>query len=244
MAVQKERLGTIVAAKIADLVASDAYKVGDRIPTEPEICEQFNVSRTVVREAVALLRSEGLLVSRHGVGVFVANKRPTVPFRISPDIADTAAEIMRVLELRIGVEVEGAGLAAERCSEADCANIDRALARGDAAIDVDEAESWDFEFHLAIAKATNNAYFHQFLEFLGPRVIPRLRLRDRYASDDSRGDYLRGIQAEHRRIASAISRGSVLDAREAMRFHLSGSRERYRTLAGTDQVLHQSKDDQ
>lgn len=235
MAVHRERLGTVVAAKIADLIASEAYKVGDRIPTEPEICKQFNVSRTVVREAVALLRSEGLLISRQGVGVFVANKRPAVPFRISADLADTAVEIMRVLELRIGVEVEGAGLAAERCSEAQWEEIDKTLALGDAALDVDEASNWDFEFHLTIARATNNPYFHQFLEFLGPRVIPRLRLRDRYASEDSRGDYLRGIQGEHRRIAHAIKRRNVLDAREAMRFHLSGSLERYRMLAGAEQ---------
>ena len=138
----------------------------------------LGVSRTVVREAVAVLRAEGLVETRQGVGAFVVRDVQRRPFRIDPDGLRSIGEVVEVMELRTGVEVEAAGIAAERTSPATrsrmtkaLAAIDGAIARGEAAIDE------DFAFHRAIAEATGNAHFMRFLEFLGRFLIPRQSVR-------------------------------------------------------------------
>src|SRR5215510_11354807 len=86
---------------------------GDRLPTEQELTSSMGVSRTVVREAVAALRADGLVVTRRGSGAYVA-ENPTGPFRIAAPPAGSLAAVLDVMELRLAVEVEAAGFAAER----------------------------------------------------------------------------------------------------------------------------------
>src|ERR1700746_1497997 len=81
---------------------------GEKLPTEQELIAQFGVSRTVIREAMASLRSEGLVVSRQGSGVFVADHQATT-FRIVSDELHSLTEIENVMQLRIAVELEAAG---------------------------------------------------------------------------------------------------------------------------------------
>ena len=191
------------------------------------------VSRTVVREAVAALRAEGLVVTRQGVGAFVAADVQRRPFRIDPDGLRSISEVLNVVELRMGVEIESAGLAAERGSGTDAKRIgaalraiDDAVARGDTAVDEDIA------FHRAIANATGNPQFARFLEFLGRFIIPRRTVRPVTERTDEQRTYLASIQDEHRQIYAAIRDRDPAAARAAMRRHLSNSRERYRKIAG------------
>jgi DNA-binding FadR family transcriptional regulator len=183
------------------------------------------VSRTVVREAVAALRAEGLVVTRQGVGAFVpANARR--PFRIDLHQLSSLRDVLDVMELRTGIEIETAGLAAERASPAqlrtisDCLRaIDAAIARGEDAIDQ------DFALHCAIADATGNPQFRRFLEHLGRFIIPRETIRG--GPGMPRRVYGRTFQKEHREIVQAIRGGAVAQARAAMRRHLANSRQRY-----------------
>src|SRR5438105_760557 len=82
---------------------------GSRLPTEQEMIATTGVSRTVVREAVAALRAEGLVVTRQGVGAFVVN-HVRRPFRVDFDERSPLREVLNVMELRTGVEIEAAGL--------------------------------------------------------------------------------------------------------------------------------------
>jgi GntR family transcriptional repressor for pyruvate dehydrogenase complex len=205
-------------------------KPGSRLPTEQEMMSAMGVSRTVVREAVSALRSEGLVVTRQGVGAFVASDVDKRPFRIDPNGLGTIDEVLNVVELRMGVEIESAGLAAERGSAAQIkqiggalAALDKAFARGDNAIDEDVA------FHRAIARATGNPQFIRFLEFLGRFVIPRRSIQVAADQRDQRA-YHATIQDEHRTIFAGIEKRDGSAARAAMRRHLSNSRERYRRL--------------
>ena len=102
----------LVARLTADITAGK-LPPGARLPTEQAMISAAGVSRTVVREAVAALRAEGLVVTRQGVGAFVASNARR-PFRIDVDGLHTLREVLNVMELRTGIEVEAASLAAER----------------------------------------------------------------------------------------------------------------------------------
>jgi DNA-binding FadR family transcriptional regulator len=227
----KNRTGEVVE-RLAAEIASGRLMPGERLPTEQELTVALGVSRTVVREAVAVLRAEGLVETRQGVGAFVVRDIQRRPFRIDPEGLGSIAEVVQVMELRTGVEVEAAGIAAERVTAASRGRIDKAtaaiaaaIARGETAIDE------DFAFHQAIAEATGNQHFVRFLEFLGRFLIPRQSVRVGLKTVQDLKAYLQRIQAEHRAIAEAIAAGDGSAARRAMRRHLQGSRQRYQRLA-------------
>jgi GntR family transcriptional regulator, transcriptional repressor for pyruvate dehydrogenase complex len=211
-------------------ITSGKFAPGSRLPTEQEMIASLGVSRTVVREAVAALRAEGLVVTRQGVGAFVA-ATPGRPFRIETNDLDSLREVVEVMELRTGIEIEAAGLAAERATKSQLATIreayeaiEQAVASGEGAIDQ------DFAFHCSIAAATGNPQFVSFLEYLGRFIIPRQTIQraDRPAE---RRAYLRRIQDEHREILDALRAGQTAAARAAMQRHMLNSRKRYRGLA-------------
>lgn len=221
-------------------IAAGTYVVGDKLPSESELTRSYGVSRTVVREAVSSLRLSGLVEAREGVGVFVsASTAPSdtaALFRLEDPRRLSA--VIEMLELRVAVEVEAAGLAAERRSPAQaeavrerCDDLDGATGRA--------STNADLAFHLAVADATNNPQFRRMLELMGLDAIPRSALSADRASEPTQGaevlvgpptEYLRQIHDEHRRIAEAILGGDRSGARSAMREHLEGSRDRYRRL--------------
>ncbi|HWK43376.1 MAG TPA: FadR/GntR family transcriptional regulator [Stellaceae bacterium] len=204
---------------------------GEKLPTEHELIAQFSVSRTVIREAMASLRSEGLVVSRQGSGVFVADHRANRTFRIVSDEVRSLTEVQNVLQLRLAVEVEAAGIAAERRSDADLEHMRRSLEIIDASIAAgDSAVEPDFAFHRAISSATGNPYFGRFMHFLGPVIIPRQSIRPNLETPEQRRFYLEQVQAEHRRIYQAIERRNVEAARFTLREHLEAAQERYRRM--------------
>jgi DNA-binding FadR family transcriptional regulator len=220
-----------VIARLANDIRSGRLAPGARLPTEQALSSALGVSRTVVREAVAALRADGLVVTRRGSGAYVAD--PTAgPFRIAAPQAAALADVLQVMELRLAVEVEAAALAAERANRRQVAairaawrSIDQALHRGEGAV----AE--DFAFHRAIADATGNPQFPRFLAFLGSLVIPRQSVRLSVDTPAERRAYLERIQHEHARIVAGISDQDPAEARRAMREHLTRSLERYRRLA-------------
>ena len=149
-----------VVARIAGEIRSGRLAPGARLPTEQELMAAMGVSRTVVREAVAALRAEGLVTTRQGSGAFVAADASRVPFRIDPDGLSSIGDVLDVMELRLAIEVEAAALAAERITPEQLAPIAQALRAIEAAIDRGEgAINEDFAFHRAIADAPGNPQF-------------------------------------------------------------------------------------
>src|SRR5687768_4744655 len=232
----ERKLSRRLFEQLADEIKSGRLAPGARLPTEHALTRAARVSRTVVREAVAALRAEGLVVTRQGVGAFVSAEPTRAPFRIEPERMQSLGDILAVMELRLGVEIESAGLAAERASKAQVRNILNALsaieeasAAGRAAVDEDLA------FHRAIAEATGNAEFPRFLQFIGRHLIPRRTVSGLTERMGGERAYLALIQEEHRRISQAIESRDPKAAREAMRRHLTRSLERYRKLAADSQ---------
>src|SRR5438105_12879931 len=113
--------------QLAEQIKSGRLAPGARLPTELALTRAARVSRTVVREAVAALRAEGLVITRQGVGAFVSAEPQRAPFRIEPERMQSLSDILGVMELRLGVEVESAGRAAERAGKVQLRAISGAL---------------------------------------------------------------------------------------------------------------------
>lgn len=228
---QKSLAHELVERMTSD-ITSGKLAPGEQLPTEQALIAATGVSRTVVREAVAALRAEGLVVTRQGVGAFVADKARR-PFRIDLDERRTLREMLQVMELRTGIEIEAAGLAAERGTAADRKRmeaaydaIQSAIKRGESGVDE------DFAFHGSIAAAADNPQFLRFLEYLGRVIIPRQSLNaSATRSPATQKAYLERIQKEHRDILDAIRASDVPRARAAMRRHMLNSRSRYQKMA-------------
>jgi DNA-binding FadR family transcriptional regulator len=221
-----------IAERIAAEIISARLPPGARLPTEQQMAGAMGVSRTVVREAVAALRAEGLVTTRQGAGAFVATEIGRRPFRLAVEGLPSVAEVLEIMELRLSVEVEAAGLAAARASAAAKREVGKALAAVDAAIGRGEsAVDEDFAFHRAIAEATGNPQFSRFHEYLGRFIIPRQTIRVAAHRAEGQRAYLEMIQEEHRAIYAGIQSGDPAAARNAMRRHLSNSQTRYRRLA-------------
>jgi GntR family transcriptional regulator, transcriptional repressor for pyruvate dehydrogenase complex len=213
------------------LIQDGPLQVGDKLPTEKALALEFGVSRTVVREAIAALRAEELLVARHGVGVFVAERDAVTTPGDGQLLTMATSAIPDMVELRMAVETHAAGLAAARRSWAQEAKILGTLDQMRAAIDSGQpSEEPDLAFHLAIAEATNNGLFVDFLVRLGTHALPRSGLAGESKERLISKGYLEKTLAEHRAICVAISLGDVEGARRAMTIHLGESQARYRML--------------
>ena len=222
-----------VVERIADDIRKGRFAPGARLPTEQELVAALGVSRTVVREAVAALRADGMVTTRQGSGAFVAADPGRVPFRIDPAGLSSIEDVLEVMELRLAIEVEAAALAATRITPSRLVPIRRALraieavlAKGGGAV------TEDFAFHRAIAQASGNTRIAELLELLGHHVIPRQSVRlSLIAPAAAQRLYLTRIQEEHGRIFQAIGNADAAEARKAMRAHLTRSLARYRRLA-------------
>lgn len=209
-------------------IRGQSIQPGDKLPTEAEIMQAYGVSRTVVREALSKLQAAGLVETHHGIGTFVLQPRVEGIFRFEPsDMADPVG-LLPVLELRIGLETEAAGLAAHRRSKEhllamrrELDDFQRNVARPAGTV------APDCRFHLQIARATGNPFFADIMSYLGTAIIPRTRLTA-ISGQDPQGEHLSQVNREHEEIYSAIARGDAESSRAAMRIHLANSRERLR----------------
>jgi DNA-binding FadR family transcriptional regulator len=229
-------LAAALVGTLAERIRRARWAPGHRLPTEAALMAECGVSRTVVREALSRLQAQGLVETRHGVGTFVAAAVPPAAFpRIAPQRLATLHDVVALLELRIAVETEAAGLAAQRRTEADLRAMRRALAQFLAALGAgQDAVQADFALHHEIARATRNDHFADLLASLGERAIPRARLGPPGAADPGAQAYLRRVHAEHLDIVDAIAARDADAARAAMRLHLGNSRERRRRAAAAE----------
>jgi len=203
---------------------------GSKLPNEAGLAEQYSVSRTVIREAIAALKADGLVEARHGVGMFVLSNQPAAALTAQHFDPDRISSVIEMLELRAAIEIEAAGLAAVRCSPAQEEAIwDAYKAIGRLMEERQSTTTADFEFHLGIAGATNNPKFVESLQMMGSQVIPRSSLQQGQG-EVAPQQYLARIQGEHRHIVEAISQRDPERARKEMRVHLNGSLERYRNM--------------
>src|SRR3712207_1514985 len=144
------------ARLLTELITSGQIPSGGFLPTEAELCRQYNVSRATIREAVRKLEARGLVVSRHGVGVQVADgTEQAVSDSISLLLQRRRVGPRDMIEVRLMLEGQAAALAAERGTDDAIAAIAAAIdAMRDASLTLPEQVQNDLAFHLRVAEAS------------------------------------------------------------------------------------------
>lgn len=204
-------------------IASGEYSPDNKLPSEKDLSQQFDVSRPVIREALERLRSEGLVYSRQGAGSFVRVKAEKPALGFPP--VETIADIQRCYEFRLTIEPEAAYFAAERRNGPA---IDKLAAAVDLLSDATQQkrhrEDADFAFHFAVAEASNNHYYSSAMQALRSHIGVGMKLHGLSLMGPSSG--LLPVFDEHVSIYEAIRDGEAALARDRMRQHLTGSRHR------------------
>jgi len=230
---RRQSLSVEVADDIKKKILRGTLKPGAQIRTEAELCKEYEVSRTVVREAISRLRSDGMLVARQGIGVFVSTNIASKRFEVDWDSIRNLPDTISLLELRLAIQVESAGLCARRRSSADTKNIRQQMGKANRLFKSHGPMlDYDYDFYLAIAKGTKSPYFYELLLFLRPIFVPETNL-SALVEQDGKAKYGRLAQEQHEAIVSAIEAGDEVAARDAMRIHQVHSLERVRALAAS-----------
>lgn len=197
-----------VLAQLRAAIERGEYAVGDKLPSEATLGKEFDVSRSVVREALRGLQTLGLTISRSGKGTFVVAAEP----EDSPRFGSYSARDL--IEVRQHVEVPAAGYAAERHDSDDLDVLNGLLDRMERETDTTAWVALDSLFHIAVARASGNPVFGKVIE----------EIRDAIARQSTFLNELGGRRqssnSEHRRIVDAIVSGSRDAAIEAMTAHL------------------------
>lgn len=221
------RLPSRIANVISSEISEGRLKAGDRLPTEQALSERFGVSRSVVREAIARLRSDGTVVSRQGAGVFVIGMEEGVTLRIDAELLTDRSVFQSVFELRAILETRGAGLAAVRAEDDQRAAISDALERMRQSVEEwgERGVSADLDFHRAVAMASGNSYIAATVGMLTAQMRQSIMFMRQNMSDPLANLKSTNI-IEHSAIHDAIMLRSPQAAREAMRVHISAAAER------------------
>jgi DNA-binding FadR family transcriptional regulator len=197
-----------VLTHLREAIERGDHAVGDRLPSEAELSREYQVSRSVVREALRGLQALGLTVSRTGRGTFVTASGPPE----NPVFGGYSAQ--HLLEVRRHVEVPVAGYAASRRSAEELAQLTGLADRMDAETEDAAWVALDSQFHVAIARASGNPVFAKVIEDLRDALARQSAFLNRL------GDRRAASNAEHRRIVTAIADGAEAAAVAEMAAHL------------------------
>jgi GntR family transcriptional repressor for pyruvate dehydrogenase complex len=212
------KLYTQVVERIEKLIIDGHLKPGDRLPAERELSERFGVSRVVVREAVKALQEKGLVEIRPGVGTFVHDSMSEIMQQSLARMVriDQQNGLENLTQVREIFEPEIAAIAAEKATLADIRAMKTAITTMDDAMDdVDAFITADHEFHLALAKATQNKLI---VDLIGS-IVNLLAEQRRLIFLAGTGGPQRG-QQHHRTILQAVMDGDKQAARDLMVLHL------------------------
>ena len=183
----------------------------------------------MVREAIAALAADGLVETRQGAGVFAIDTPAASLGALAADMGARVSTALNVLEVRLPIEVEAAGLAALRRSPSHEAAMQEAFFEFERLLaERRPTGTADFDFHRAIAAATGNPFYVELLNGLGQYAIP-CNTESPFSTElTADAEYQAMLQREHLAILEAISAGNAEAARAGMRAHLGNSQARYR----------------
>jgi GntR family transcriptional repressor for pyruvate dehydrogenase complex len=212
------RVEAVADALLQPILAGD-WRPHDRLPSEHALAAQHEVSRAVVREAIARLKSDGYVETRQGKGAFVASAPGGNAFRLKAEGDD-------LLELRALIEADCAALAAERHTAADLECLRAASdAMRDAVAKGGLGLAEDIRFHDVLAEAAHNPALRRFAAFVGRHAREAMQLaRLSHLKEQNR---LAEIEAEHAAIIAAVAARDVIAARAAVQHHIASGLRRH-----------------
>lgn len=214
-------LPDLIASDILSRTASGDLAPGDRLPPEQELAENFGVSRNVVREAIARLRSDGVVETKPGRGAIILPPDARSTFRVDMSLLSQDDRLESLFELRALLEIDAAGIAAMRRSDADLKSMKTALSEMVGQQDFDEKRlEADAQFHRALGSATQNDYLASIIDYISSRLKETIRATDQIYKKD---DLLEVTVTEHQAILDAIAEQNCDAARAAMAAHIQGA---------------------
>ncbi len=216
--IKKKKLYEEVIVGIEEMLKSNNMQAGDRLQSEKELSLYFGVSKTAVREALSALQAAGLIEVKHGSGIFVRNVNEQLTNPLKLKLFANRGSILQIMELRRGMETEGAFLAAQRADPADIARIKTCLLEMGEKIHKAENNFYDdHRFHCALISATHNATYSNVYDTIAEIFNEAIcNLREKISFDVSEGNVLE----EHRLIDDAIKKRQPERARDLMLKHL------------------------
>ena len=214
----KARVSDQVRERITELIFSGQLKVGDQLPCEAELADEFGVSRVPIREALIGLEQAGLLFIKRGAGggVFVAEPSAepvgevlTLMLRLG------RTSVSQVTEARLIIETEVASLAAQRATEQDLLALEQTVMAYEQSLERNEPRNIaDMDFHLRLGDACGNMALNMTLKGLVPMIYHSVREHSFATKDRDRGI------SDHKQILSALRRRDADQARQLMRNHI------------------------
>ncbi|MGJ8584931.1 MAG: FadR/GntR family transcriptional regulator [Marinosulfonomonas sp.] len=205
-------------------ISAEIYELGHRLPTENELSSEFQVSRPVIRAALARLRDDGLIVSRRGAGSFVARDAASEEHGFTP--LRSINDISAYWDFRALIESEACAKAAERSTKADIdrlraihAEILKAIEKQESTVDLNT------QLHVAISEIAQNHFFDDTIRLL----TPHMEFVAKFLRSLSRETYQRNkykMHDEHEAIINAIEARDQDAARHAMVSHINTSQRR------------------
>ena len=224
------RLPDEVATTITGAIEGGRLRPGDRLPTEAELSERFGVARTVVREAISLLKYDGVVQSRRGVGAFVTESGRRTAFRISPACFEKRRRIVQLLQLRTGVQAGASALAAEQRTEAEMAEVEalfEAMAAADAAgpqAALERRVDAELDLYRRITEASGNEYYVEVVGMIEANIQDNLR--SAFLKNAAASEFGPAIMAEHRAVLEGLRARDAEATRLATRTRFERAAER------------------
>lgn len=233
---QRTSTHSLVVEAIENRILSGELGVGDMLPPERQLAEQLGVSRAAAREAIRVLESHGVLESHVGsgarAGTFIASMPSAALSRfLKLHVALNNFTLDEVVQTRLILEVESAGMAAERRDPAVLDRMREELAVMDAEeLDREAFGDADTRFHVALARGGGNRLFADMTQAI--RESLRAPLLEGYRARQDWEELRDTLQQEHRGLLAAVAEG---DAARASRLAADHIRTSYRLLPGVGQ---------
>jgi DNA-binding FadR family transcriptional regulator len=220
------RLSEQVATRLVSKIKEGAFQPGEKLPSEAVLAEQFGVSRTVIREALARLKYDGLLDSHPGIGATVVENGKKRTFRLDDFDQLSTEDIEHLFELRAILEGDAAFLAASRRSLDHVERLNKCIRQMAEAICNDhDGTAPDANFHSIIAEASLNPYLNELMQLLNDKVVNLIR-KARGHTNQNPNLLPRKVQKEHKAIYRAIADKNPVEARTAVLTHIKNAGDR------------------
>jgi GntR family transcriptional repressor for pyruvate dehydrogenase complex len=220
---RRPTLTSLTADAVLDLIQDRRLGEGDTIPSSAEISEALGVSRTVVREAIAELSGQGLLLRQQGAqSVITVPGSKQLERLVRLRFAVRGSDLQQVQELRESIEISAAELAAARATDVDIGGLSDALADLRTAADIDALHRADLAFHRAVVVAAHNDLMQMMIEAVSPLLdVLLVKVWDGWTESGSSTVEL--VEA-HALIFDGIVAGDPERAGAAMRSNLAQGR--------------------
>ncbi|WP_275432180.1 FadR/GntR family transcriptional regulator [Staphylococcus sp. ACRSN] len=225
--VSSNKLYIQIYEQILHEIEIGTFKVGDKLPSEKFLCEQFGVSRAPVRQAISALELNGFVLSKQGEGAYVQKPKLKTTEDDSSNVLNSISP-EEIIESRMEIEPIISRYAAQRATDVDIEHLNKIITKmEEETISGIYNPLTDDEFHQIIAKSTKNELLIKFMNDISEAMEHQKMwkfLRDRTVT---RSDYRQINFEEHKQIIKAIEVHNELEAYNLMKMHMNNLFERY-----------------